>query len=384
MASLLGFVSRNYQSFFPATTPKESNALKFGILGAAQIAPVALIVPARTHPDVIIEAVAARDHERAKKFAKKHGIPKTYPSYQELLDDASIDVVYIPLPNTLHYEWTVKALRAGKHVLLEKPATNTRAEAEKLYALAREKNLVLLEAFHYRFHPAIQTVKQIVASGAIGKIVGVEADLAFPPVVAPPGNIRRNFDMGGGATMDAGGYTTSVSRYVLGAEPDDVLHIQLNTYPEDRRNDRSMRVVFSFPSDATAAIYCDLGLPNLLYVLPRPPLASIKVDGTEGSVYLNNFIVPSFWHYIEVTKGKKDKAKKTYQKAYTFEGLDQNAKGDASWTSYRYQLEAFVDKVRGRTPQTWVSEEETLGNMSALEMIYDNSGLGLRPASTFE
>ncbi|KAF8317886.1 NAD(P)-binding protein [Clavulina sp. PMI_390] len=383
MASFLGFISRNYETFVPATPPKKPRTLRFGILGAAKIAPRALIGPARNHPEVVVEAIAARDPERAKAFAKKHGIPKTYPSYQDLLDDPSIDVVYVPLPTGLHYEWALKSLRAGKHVLVEKPATNTRAEAEKLFSVAKEKGLILLEAYHILFHPAIQTLKQLVASGKIGKVTSIEAELAAPSVI-PLGDIKKSYELGGGAMMELGGYTTGLARYVLGAEPIDTSDIQVEAFEEEQRVDRSMRVSYSFPSNVTTTIYGDLAMPSRFLVIPRMIQAWIKVDGTEGSVCLYNFIAPSLWHSIEVIEGKGDGAKKSYRKAYTFEGLDSNAKSDASWLTYRYQLEAFVDKVLGRTPQTWVTEEQTLGNLAALEMVYKNSGLGARPASTYE
>lgn len=149
----------------------DSKPLKFGCLGAAKIAPGALVNPARTHAEVEIYAVAARDKDRADAFAAKHGFKKVYAGltgYQgrccylnchwftsinnvtDLINDPDVDVVYNPLPNGLHFEWTMKALHGGKHVLLEKPATNTAEEAQKIFDLAAKKNLVVLEAFHYR------------------------------------------------------------------------------------------------------------------------------------------------------------------------------------------------------------------------------------------
>jgi predicted dehydrogenase len=127
-----------------------SRPLRFGILGAANIAPPALINPAISHPEAEVYAVAARDPQRAQAYARKHGIPKVHTSYDALIHDPEIDAVYNPLPNGLHYEWTMKALEAGKHVLLEKPAANTAEETKQMFELAERKGLVLLEAFHYR------------------------------------------------------------------------------------------------------------------------------------------------------------------------------------------------------------------------------------------
>jgi len=185
--------------------------------------------------------------------------------------------------------------------------------------------------------------------------------------------------------MDMGGYVINSSRYLVGSNPTDVLHIQLNAYPEDKRVDRSMRAVLEFPNDATAAIYADLGMPKHLGFIPRVPSLSVMVDGDSGSVYINNYMAPSLYHYITVkTKGTGKEGSKTQTvKAYTFSHLDTSLKGEDWWTTYRYMLEAFVDKIRGRTPQTWVSEEDTLANMRTIEMVYENSGLGIRPASNY-
>lgn len=147
---------------------KEPTALRVGILGAANIAPNAIISPSLSHPDVVIQAVAARDENRARDYANRHGIPTVFKSYQglcqlnldgswcidaiasEMLDSPDIDVIYNPLPNYYHFEWTMKALKAGKHVLLEKPSANNAEEIRQMVEFAKQKNLVLLEAFHYQ------------------------------------------------------------------------------------------------------------------------------------------------------------------------------------------------------------------------------------------
>jgi predicted dehydrogenase len=113
-------------------------------------------------------------------------------------------LISLQLPNGLHYEWTIKALMAGKHVLLEKPSANTAEETRKMFALAAEKKLVLLEAFHYRFHPAIRRVKAIVDSGEIGAVNSIAATMVMPPGIIKKGDIRFDYDLGGGAAMDMG------------------------------------------------------------------------------------------------------------------------------------------------------------------------------------
>lgn len=155
----VNFIHRNWQALYPPRPPKTENALRFGILGAANIAPGGIIRPAASHPEVIIQAVAARDQKKAQAFATKNGIPQVHADYTALIDDPDLDAVYIALPNGLHYEWTVKALAKGKHVLLEKPSVSNATEAELLFKsplLTSSSSPVLLEAFHYRFQPGWQ------------------------------------------------------------------------------------------------------------------------------------------------------------------------------------------------------------------------------------
>ena len=162
------------------TTPHSGTPLRFGILGAARIAPMALIQPARRVAEAQVVAVAARDGAKARAFATKHGIPRVHDSYDALLADPEIDAIYNPLPNGLHCEWTIRALRAGKHVLCEKPIASNAAEAQQMAEAARETGRVLVEAFHWRYHPLAKRVKELLASGAIGAPRHYAATFGFP------------------------------------------------------------------------------------------------------------------------------------------------------------------------------------------------------------
>src|SRR5271170_2052771 len=152
--------------------------VRIGILGAARIAPAALIKPAHRTGRAEVVAVAARDVDKAQKYAHKHKIPRVAPSYGALLEDPDIDAVYIPLPNGLHGHWTIAALQAGKHVLCEKPFT---ANADEARAVAEADNgspgVVVMEAFHYQYHPLTKRLTEIVRSGELGNIT--EVDVAF-------------------------------------------------------------------------------------------------------------------------------------------------------------------------------------------------------------
>ena len=139
--------------------------MRIGTLGAARIAANALIKPARQAPEVMVAAVAARDPERARRFAAKHRIRQVHPSYQALIDDPAIDAIYNPLPNSLHAQWTLRAIEAGKHVLCEKPFTLNAAEADQVATAVTASGVVVMEAFHYRYHPLARRMHEVVAGG---------------------------------------------------------------------------------------------------------------------------------------------------------------------------------------------------------------------------
>ncbi|KZW00169.1 NAD(P)-binding protein [Exidia glandulosa HHB12029] len=367
----------------PPEATKEPDALRIGILGAARIAPPALINPARSHPGVVIAAVAARNKTRAEKFAKQHGIEKVFGSYQELLDDPSIDAIYNPLPNGLHYEWTMKAIKAGKHVLLEKPSCNTAEETRKVFDYAKEKGVVVLEAFHYRFHPAAHRMRQIVSSGELGKIQSFEGALAMPRGIMGTDDIRFDYSLGGGALMDMGTYPLSFIRFLTSAEPSSVASAHARP-AADARVDAATLATFTLPGDATASIECDLALKPRLGFVPQMVKLGMTVKGDKGEATLFNFVMPVLYHYITVkTKDGKSRTEKVYVPPSMEGEWNGWPKAQVWWSTYRYQLEAFVDKVKGRNPHYWMEADDSVKQMEAIESVYAKSGLGSRPASTF-
>ncbi|WP_395702229.1 Gfo/Idh/MocA family protein [Aquabacterium sp.] len=197
-----------------------TEVLRLGILSTANIAHgfAEGLADAR---GVRIDAVASRNAEAAGAFAARHGIARSHARYEDLLADPAIDAIYNPLPNSLHAAWTEAALKAGKHVLCEKPLTLTRAEAEPLFALARESGLVLLEAFPYRYQPQTLRLRQLLAEGAIGQVRMIQAYFGFSLREGP--NIRLDPALGGGALLDAGCYAVSFARLAAGAVPVSVL-----------------------------------------------------------------------------------------------------------------------------------------------------------------
>ncbi|KAF8216898.1 NAD(P)-binding protein [Mycena galopus ATCC 62051] len=379
MGSVLGLVSRIRTSGNPpeAKPLPDNKPLKFGVLGAAAIAPSALIAPAKSHPEAVVYAVAARSKERATAFAKEHKIEKVFGGpngYQELIDDPEIDAIYNPLPNGLHFEWTMKALAAGKHVLLEKPAANTAEEARQMFELAESKGLVLLEAFHYRFHPVAHRVKAIIESGELGAVKSTSTALSLPGWVLnlKADDIRFNYSLGGGGLMDMGCYTISSMRYFAGGDPTSVLSVKHDL--QSPQIDRKTVATFALPGGITSTILCDLSSPWTLKVIPSMPNLSAIIKCEKGEIKVMNYIMPTLYHSITVTSGGKTRV----EKAYTFPDL-----GEPWWTTYRYQLEAFVNKVKGRKPHAWITKEDSIKNMEAIESVYAKTGLGSRPKSEY-
>ena len=319
--------------------------LRIGILGAARIAPMALVRPARQVPEAAIVALAARDPQRAEVFARKHGIARVHPSYDALLADPDIDAVYNPLPNSLHCEWTIRALEAGKHVLCEKPLASNTAEAERMAAAAQRTGRVLVEAFHWRYHPLATRMRAIIDSGELGNVRHVEAHMCIP--LPLPGDIRYRLDLGGGATMDTGCYPISIVRFLAGAEPEVVRAAARLSSPGV---DRAMHADLSFPNGCTGRITCALFSAVLVRV-------SARVRGDRGEMAVLNPVAPQLFNWITVrtASGKRR----------------ERIRGDATYT---YQLRAFVAAVRRGEPVP-TGPEHGIANMRVIDAVYRKAGM---------
>ena len=198
--------------------------LNWGLLSTARINR-ALIPPLNASKRTSLRAVASRSESTARDFAREHHIPRAYGSYEALLADPEIDVIYNPLPNHLHAEWTIKALRAGKHVLCEKPIACTLAEVDAMIAAAKETGKVLAEAFMYRSHPQTMKVKEMVDKGEIGQLQLIKG--AFTFIMRREGDFRLVKEMGGGSIWDVGCYPISFARMIVGTEPTEVFGWQV-------------------------------------------------------------------------------------------------------------------------------------------------------------
>ena len=195
--------------------------IRFGTLGTVNITPRALVYPCVDEPRAFISVIAARSRERAEGFAHHHGIGTVVDDYAAVVEHEKVNVVYVPLPITLHHEWAIRALKAGKHVLCEKSFSANAKEAMEMADVAAETGLVLMDAFHYRYHPIFQRAKEIYDSGVLGRVTELIAAFHIP-ASPDPSNIRMLYEMGGGVTMDIGCYPISWVRHITGQEPLEV------------------------------------------------------------------------------------------------------------------------------------------------------------------
>ncbi|MCL4179704.1 MAG: Gfo/Idh/MocA family oxidoreductase [Verrucomicrobia bacterium] len=322
--------------------------LKIGVLGAARIVPMAIIRPARAVPEAWVTAVAARDPARARAFAQRQRIPRVHETYDALIEDPDLDAVYVPLPNSLHAEWSIRALRAGKHVLCEKPMASNAEEARRMAATAAETGRVLIEAFHYRYHPLAARMKEIIDGGELGTIRHLEAHFCVPLLF--PGNIRYRFDLAGGATMDLGCYAVNILRYLAGAEP------QVTTAEArltSAQVDRCMEADLQFPDGQTGRIVCSL-FSRILF------RSRVVVRGDRGELRVSGPFHPQLFHRFRVQTGG----------ATRFERFPGES-------TFAHQLRAFVRTVLGQTTMA-TDAVDAIANMRGIDAIYEKAGLKRR------
>jgi len=325
--------------------------VRIGVLGAAQIAPAALINPAKDDVEVVVAAVAARDVSRAEAFAAKHGITRVHDSYEALIADPDVDAVYNPLPNGLHGRWTRAALAAGKHVLCEKPFTANAAEAREVADLAAKSDRVVMEAFHYRYHPFALRAEEIIASGELGTLQRVDVAFCFP--LPKFSDIRYNYSLAGGATMDAGCYAVHMLRTFGGSTP-EVVSAQAKL--RDPQVDRAMTAELRFPGGHTGRLRCSMWSTDLLRI-------SVRVIGDAGELRMLNPVLPQLFHRFSVRSDGRKRVERFPRRA-----------------TYAYQLDAFAAAVlRGEPVRT--TPKDAVENMTVIDAIYRAAGLPVRERS---
>lgn len=247
--------------------------LAWGILSTSRFAARAIIPATQRSSLSEVSAIASRDKVRAEQLAAQLGIRKAYGSYEELISDPEIDVIYNPLPNHLHVDWTLRALEAGKHVLCEKPIGINHVDARRLQNVSKVfPNLKVMEAFMYRHHPQWRKAKELVETGAIGELKEVQAHYSYYNDDAS--NIRNKIEFGGGGMLDIGCYCVSISRFVFGREPNRVLG-RIERDP-DTKVDRFASGALDFGSGVTT-FSCGTQLQ---------PYQRVNIIGTKGRIEL--------------------------------------------------------------------------------------------------
>jgi predicted dehydrogenase len=348
--------------------------LRIGTLGSSRISAAALIEPAASLPDVTVAAVAARDKARAEAFALRHGIPAAYGSYDDLLADPDIDAVYNPLPNSLHGPWTRNAIAAGKHVLCEKPFAANAEEAARVAAAASDSGLVVMEAMHYRYHPLVQRLHDLVTGGSFGPVRHIQCWTSF--VIEDPGDIRYDYDLAGGALMDGGCYALDCMRLLGDMDGDgdregepSVTGALADPYrpPGDESRDaagrpgaradrpgavadRAMAVRLAFPGDAT-------GWFESAFTVDGDYRADVHVICRDGHVRMQDFIRAHRGRLVATRNGSVV--------------ADEQGGGD---TTYVGQLRAFAAAIAGGAPVP-TSAAHAVTTMRLIDDAYRAAGL---------
>jgi D-xylose 1-dehydrogenase (NADP+, D-xylono-1,5-lactone-forming) len=315
--------------------------VKWGIVSTADINRK-LIPGARASEKVEVVAVASRAQDRADAYAREWGIPRAYGSYEDLLADSEIEAVYIPLPNTLHVEWSIKALEAGKHVLCEKPISRHATDVEAAFDAAARNGRLLSEAFMYRHHPQTAKLTSLVDDGAIGELRLVRSTFSYG--LYDERNIRLRSDVEGGALMDVGCYNVSSSRLLAG-EPE---RVWAEAWFGPTATDWTLTATMRFPNDVLALFDCGTAL------VERDELEAI---GSEGSLFLDD---PFHCDdpVIELRReGKVERIEVAHE------------------DPYRLELENMSDAIRGNA-ELLLGREDALSQARALEALHRSATSG--------
>jgi predicted dehydrogenase len=322
------------------------STLRWGILSTADIARTKVIPGIRRAGRCSIVAIASRDGARAAVVADELGIPRAHRTYEALLADPEVDAVYIPLPNHLHAEWTIAAARAGKHVLCEKPLAMTAADAEGMAAVCRAEGVYLMEAFMYRLHPCWVAVRELVASGRIGRLVAVDSWFSF--FNDDPSNIRNRREAGGGALFDVGCYCVNLSRMLFDAEP-----LEVDAWI---RRDPATGVDIV----TSAILGFESGVATFTCSTRAEPDQRVHISGTEGriSVGIPFNIPPDRPTEISLTAGG-DPPVAPATEVLRFETADP----------YAVEAERFATAVLDGLP-TPTPPEDAVANLRVIERVF--------------
>jgi predicted dehydrogenase len=323
--------------------------LKIGILGAARIADDGIVDPSRVLGHRLV-AVAARDRSRAEAFAAQRGVEKVHTTYAEVIDDPEVEVVYNALVNSLHAQWNQYALKAGKHVLSEKPFARNAAEASLVRNVARTAPGQIMEGFHYLHHPVNQRLRELVTTEELGDIQQVDIELSIP---SPPDNDPRwSLELAGGATMDLGCYVLNAARQFgrwLGETP-SVVSAEATLKKPDI--DSAMRIELAYPGGIPGRVHWDMNANARQMVW--------TVAGTAATAVVPAFAVPHLDNRIVITRDGSS---------------EEQTLGDQ--TSYTYQLAALADTLQTGA-EFLIDVDDSVANAELIDEVYRRAGLSPR------
>jgi predicted dehydrogenase len=317
--------------------------IRWGVISCARIADSAVIPGIKTSPHSILYAIAGKDPQRLADFNSRHEPEKAYSTYEELLDDPNVDAVYIPLPNSLHFEWVLKASQKGKHILCEKPLGLTAKEVSDMDAACKKNGVLLMEAFDYRHNPAVIKVKELVDSGVAGNISLIEG--YFSINLTNRSDIRMIKHLGGGAVYDIGTYTVNLINYLKGKLPATIQATAV--FDPETGVDMNTCAMYTYDDDTLAVFHCSM---NSTY------MNGFRIAGDKAIIEY-----PSLYHALGVTEIRIHK-----------ENATEIIKIDCPH-SYMLEVEQFARCILfGEKPL--ISIQETYDNMLTVERIFTKIG----------
>ena len=322
--------------------------VRWGVLSTSNIGRRAVLPAIQRSSNGELLAVASRDAEKARVFAGELGIPRAYTGYQQLLADPEIEAVYIPLPNSMHREWTIKAAQASKHILCEKPLALSAAECAEMDAAARANGVLLMEAFMYRFHPQTERVIELLRQGLVGEPRLIHAAFTFH--LTNPANIRLQANLGGGGLMDVGCYCVNVSRTLFASEP---IEVQAFAGWSAAGVDEQLIGSLRFPGGRDAQFDSALTLARR---------ESYQVVGPDGVIEVPVAFLPG---HSDTIIRIRDSAG---ERSEAITGIDE----------YQLMVEHFAACVRGQATLRY-PPAEAAANMRTIEALYRSARNGGRP-----
>ena len=330
--------------------------LRIGVLGASRIAVNALVAPARELGHRLV-AVAARDRDRAEDFAATHGVERVLDDYAAVVSDPEVEVVYNPLPNALHGPWNLAAVAAGKHVVSEKPFAANAEEAAEVRDAAAKAGVVVMEAFHYAFHPLTRRLHALLDSGELGELRRVEAAAFIPP--PPADDIRWSLPLAGGALMDVGCYALHAALMLApwaGGTP-RVVAARGRERAGAPQVDEWLEAELAFPDGAVGRAECRMAGEEVRW--------DLRVVGTRGEARAANFVAPHQDDRLVVrTEQGGERVERTGRRP-----------------TYSHMWEAFAARLRQGTPLP-IDTENAVTTMALIDDCYRAAGLSPRPRHT--